>query len=155
MISPARKGNEELIQKKDKLLQGIADATKTLMTSRKEEEGFIEALSILGKAADVERVYIFQHQVNKETDEMYFSLVYEWAAEGTAAQIRNPEFDKISYSRFATLQFYESFSEGKTLKYIINDLPDSYKLNFIDKNIKSIILVPIMIEGKYWGFVGF
>jgi len=150
-----RKENEELIQKKDKLLQGIADATKALMTSRKEGEGFNEALSILGKAADVERVYIFQHQVNKDTDEMYFSLVYEWAAEGTVAQIRNLEFYKISYSRFATLQFYESFSEGKTLKYVIKDLPDSYKENFIDKNIKSIILVPIMIDGNYWGFIGF
>lgn len=150
-----RKGSEELIQKKDKLLQGIADATKALMTSRKEEEGFNEALSILGKAADVERVYIFQHQVNKDTDEMYFSLAYEWASEGTVAQIKNPEFYKISYSRFATLQFYESFSEGKTLKYVIKDLPDSYKENFIDKNIKSIILVPIMIDGNYWGFIGF
>ena len=151
----SRKGNEELIQKKDKLLQGIADATKALMTSRKEGEGFNEALSILGKAADVDRVYIFQHQVNKETDEMFFSLVYEWTSEGTTAQIRKLEFDKISYSRFATLQFYESFSEGKTLKYIINDLPDTYKENFIDKNIKSIILVPIMIDGNYWGFIGF
>jgi PAS domain S-box-containing protein len=149
------KVNEELIKKKDKLLQGIADATKSLMTSRKEEEGFNEALGILGKAANVDRVYIFQHQVNKETDEMYFSLVYEWASEGTPAQIRNPEFYKISYSRFATLQFYESFSEGKTLKYIINDLPDSYREFFIDKNIKSIILVPIMIDGNYWGFIGF
>ncbi len=150
-----RKGNEDLIRKKDRLLQGIADATKALMTSREEGEGFNEALSILGKAADVERVYIFQHQVNKNTGEMYFSLVYEWASEGTVAQIKNPEFYKISYSRFATLQFYESFSKGKTLKYVIKDLPDSYRENFIDKNIKSIILVPIMIDGNYWGFIGF
>lgn len=150
-----RKVNEELIQKKDKLLQGIADATKILMTSRKEGEGFNEALSILGKAADVDRVYIFQHQVNKDTDEMYFSLIYEWASEGTVAQMKNPEFYKISYSRFYALQFYESFSQGKTLKYIIKDLPDSYRGVFIDKNIKSIILVPIMIDGNYWGFIGF
>jgi signal transduction histidine kinase/DNA-binding response OmpR family regulator/HPt (histidine-containing phosphotransfer) domain-containing protein len=82
-------------------------------------------------------------------------LLYEWASEGTVAQIRNPKFYKISYSRFAALQFYESFSEGKTLKYVINDLPDSYREIFIDKNIKSIILVPIMIDENYWGFIGF
>jgi PAS domain S-box-containing protein len=150
-----RKVNEELIQKKDKLLHGIANATKALITSKNEAEGFNEALSILGKAADVGRVYVFQHKLNKDTDEMYFSLVYEWVSDGTVAQIKNPEFYKISYSRFATLQFYESFSEGKTLKYIINDLPESYGGNFIDKNIKSIILVPIMIDGNYWGFIGF
>jgi len=150
-----RKANEKLIQKKDNLLQGIADATKALMSSREEGEGFNEALSLLGKAADVERVYIFQHQVNKDTGEMYFSLVYEWASEGTVAQIRNLEFYKISYSRFATLQFYESFSKGKSLKYVLKDLPNGYRENFIDSNIKSIILVPIMIDGSYWGFIGF
>ena len=26
---------------------------------------------------------------------------------------------------------------------------------FIDKKIKSIILVPILIDGDYWGFIGF
>jgi len=125
------------------------------MISGAEGDGFNEALSILGKAADVDRVYIFQHQVNKDTNEMYFSLVHEWASEGTAAQIRSPEFNKISYSRFATLQFYESFSKGKSVKYVTKDLPNNYKENFIDKNIKSIILVPIMIDRNYWGFIGF
>jgi PAS domain S-box-containing protein len=151
----SRKKNEQLLEKKDRLLQGIADATKALITSKAEDVGFNEALSILGNAADVDRVYIFQHQINRETDERYFSLVYEWASEGTVAQIRNPEFQKISYSRFATLNFYENFSSGKTLKYVIKDLPKSYQENFVDENIKSIILVPIMIDGIYWGFVGF
>ncbi len=26
---------------------------------------------------------------------------------------------------------------------------------FIDNSIKSLILVPIMVDGKYWGFIGF
>ena len=151
----SQKENEKLIQKKDKLLQGIAEATKALISSKEQEEGFNHVLGILGMAADVDRVYIFQHQVNRDTDEMYFSLIYEWAAEGTEAQIRNPEFQKISYSRFSALNFYEKFSNGNTLKFVIKDLPKSYREAFIDKNIKSIILVPIMIDNVYWGFIGF
>ncbi len=151
----SQKENEKLIQKKDKLLQGIAEATKALISSKKQEEGLNHVLGILGLAADVDRVYIFQHQVNKDTDEMYFSLIYEWVAERTEAQIRNPEFQKISYSRFSNLKFYEKFSNGNTLKFVIKDLPKSYQEAFIDKNIKSIILVPIMIDSVYWGFIGF
>ena len=151
----SRKESEKLIRKKDRLLQGIADATKTLITSKEDEHGFDHALRILGMAADVDRVYIFQHQLNYETDEMYFSLLYEWASEGTESQIRNPDFQKLSYSRFATLNFYENFVNGKTLRFIIKDLPESDKRNFIDKTIKSIILVPIMIDNVYWGFIGF
>ena len=150
-----RKENERLLEKKDKLLQGIADATKALITSKNEKEGFNQALKILGIAADVDRVYIYQHQSDPETEEMYFSLIYEWASEGTEAQILNQDFQKISYSRFATLNFFENFSSGKILKYVIKDLPKSYQDVFIDKNIKSIILVPIMIDGTYWGFIGF
>ena len=150
-----RREQEKLIHKKDNLLQGIADATRTLISAKDKEEGFNKALRILGLAADVDRIYIFQHLVNKETDEMFFSLIYEWVTEGTEPQSNNPEFNKISYSRFASLRFYENFSMGNTLKFVINKLPQRDRENFIDKNIKSIILVPIMIDGVYWGFIGF
>ena len=86
---------------------------------------------------------------------MRCSLLYEWVSEETEPQSRNPEFDKISYSRFASLRFYENFSMGNTLKYVISELPQRDRENFIDKNIKSIILVPILIDGNYWGFIGF
>jgi len=151
----SRKEQEVITGKKDKLLQGIANATKTLISAKNKEEGFNRALQILGLAAEVDRIYIFQHLVNKETDEMYFSLLYEWVSDGTEPQSRNPEFDKISYSRFASLRFYENFSMGNTLKYVISELPQRDRENFIDKNIKSIILVPILIDGNYWGFIGF
>ena len=151
----SRKEQEVITSKKDKLLQGIANATKTLISAKDNEEGFNRALQILGLAAEVDRIYIFQHLVNKETDEMYFSLLYEWVSEGTEPQSHNPEFDKISYSRFASLRFYENFSMGNTLKYVISELPQRDRENFIDKNIKSIILVPILIDGNYWGFIGF
>ena len=150
-----RREQEELIHKKDNLLQGIADATKTLISAKDKEDGFDIALRILGRAANVDRIYICQHHVNKETDEMYFSLKYEWYSEGNEPQKANPQFQKISYSRFASLRFYENFSMGYTLKFIINQLPERDRENFIDKNIKSIILVPIMIDGVYWGFIGF
>jgi PAS domain S-box-containing protein len=150
-----RRNNEDLIQKKDRLLQGIAEATKSMIASSDTNNGFHEALKILGIAAKVNRVYIYQHHVSRNSDDMYFSLIYEWSSEGTVAQIKIPDFKKISYSRFSNLGFYENFSAGKSLTFIINKLTDEQKAAFIDKNIKSILLVPIMIDNSYWGFVGF
>ncbi len=150
-----RKKHEEIVRKKDRLLEGIADATKALIGAKKEEEGFDQALAILGKAADVDRVYIYQHHESKEDDEMYFSIIHEWASEGTLAQIFNPEFKKISYLQFEPLKFYENFLKGRSLKFVIKDLDPAARECFIDKNIKSIILVPIMVDDKYWGFIGF
>ena len=150
-----RKANELLLKRKDELLQGIAEATKSLISMRDPKIGFPAALKILGRAAHVDRVYIYKHRTIEETEEMYVSLLYEWAADDTEAQIENPAFQRLSYSRFESLNFYGNFSKARTLKFLIKNLPVEEQRVFIDGNIKSIILVPILVEGKYWGFIGF
>ncbi len=150
-----RKIHEALLHKKDRLLQGIAEATKTLISINDAGTGFNAALSILGSAAEADRVYIFRHKEMEETGEQYMSILYEWTSEGTESQKNNPALFRLSYSRFQSLNFYEYFSEGKTLKFLIKNLPEHEKEVFVDSNIKSLILVPIMIDGIYWGFIGF
>ncbi len=150
-----RKNNEVLLRKKDSLLQGIAEATKTLISINDPSLGFSAALKILGLAVQVDRVYIFRHKISEETEEMYVSLLYEWASEDTESQLNDPAFQRLSYSRFETLKFYDNFSKGKTLSFTIKNLPKDSQNVFIDSNIKSIILVPIIIDENYWGFVGF
>ncbi len=150
-----RKSNEILLRKKDNLLQGIAEATKALISNRDINTGFKTALRILGIAAEVDRVYIYKHEVIEETEENYAKLLFEWSSETTEKQIEDPALQKLSYSRFAALNFYENFSSGNTLKFIIRDLPYEARDVFIDKKIKSLILVPIMVDDEYWGFIGF
>ncbi len=150
-----RKSNERLLRKKDRLLQGIAEATKTAISKTDIDNGLSKALRILGMAAEVDRVYIYKHQVNDETDEMYVSIQYEWSSVNSESQLKNPVLQRLSYSRFASLDFYGNFEKGKTLKFLIKKLPPEERVVFVDRNIKSILLVPIMIDGAYWGFIGF
>ena len=150
-----RKSNERLLRKKDRLLAGIAEATKTTISTSDFENGLTKALRILGIAAEVDRVYIYKHQVIDETEEMFVSILYEWSSVNSESQIKNPILQRLSYSRFASLDFYGNFENGRTLKFLIKKLPPSERVVFVDRNIKSILLVPIMIDGKYWGFIGF
>jgi len=83
------------------------------------------------------------------------SLNYEWTADSIEAQIENPMLKKLSYSRFSTLDFYENLSSGNTLKFLIKNLSPNEQRVFVDQNIKSILIVPIIIDGTYWGFIGF
>ena len=103
----------------------------------------------------MDRVYIYKHQVNNKTDEMYVNILYEWCSENTESQMQNPVLHKLSYSRFSSLDFYRNFENGNTLKFLIKKLPTHERAGFVDRNIKSILLVPIMIDNKYWGFIGF
>lgn len=150
-----KKNQEFLLAQKDNLLNGIAEATRKLIASQNVEYGFNAALEILGKAAGVNRVYIYEHQVYQDTGEMFVRIKFEYSSNQIESQIQNPMLQKLSYSRFASLNFYENFSEGKSLKFLIKSLPKSEQNIFIDNNIKSLILVPILIDKVYWGFIGF
>jgi len=150
-----RKVNEELLQKKGRLLQGIAKATNALITDSDYIDGFNIALAILGEAAETDRVYIYKHMEDDQTGELYFTPLYEWTAAGVTSQLQDALLGKLSYSRFAQLRFYESFSNGETLKFIVKNLSEEMQFVFIDRNIRSIILVPILLDGAYWGFIGF
>lgn len=150
-----RKVSEELLERKGKLLQGIAKATNALITDLAFYDGFNVALEILGEAAEADRVYIYKHMEDDETGELYFTPLFEWTDEGVHSQLEENLLGKFSYSRFSALKFYEAFSNGEALKFLVKSLPKEIQEVFIDRNIRSIILVPIMIEGAYWGFIGF
>ncbi len=150
-----QKKSYSLLKKKDRLLYGIAEATKCLISSGNIKESFMSALKVLGTSVDVDRVYIYKHKIQSDTEEMYMSLLYEWANKDSDSQIHFEALQKLSYSRFEALNFYENFSKGNSLKFIINKLPRDIKKVFIDVNIKSVIFVPIMVDEQYWGFVGF
>jgi HPt (histidine-containing phosphotransfer) domain-containing protein len=139
----------------ERLLIGFFQASKVALNSTTRESGFNDALKILAEATDVDRVYICKHMTDMDTDEMYFSLIHEWASDQVEHQIKSPNFRKISYSRFSLLEFYENLSKGRTLKFVLKDLPVDYRLGFLDTRIKSIILIPIMVDDNYWGFLGF
>jgi PAS domain S-box-containing protein len=150
-----RKSTEYQIRKKDLLLQAITESIRTLINEIDNEKGFNKALAMLGRAVDVDRVYIYKHVQDLDTGEMFFTPLYEWTSEKSKSQITDESLKKVSYSRFKSLKFYESFSSGKTLKFLIKNLSSEEQNIFIDRNIKSIILVPIRVDDKYWGFIGF
>jgi len=146
--------NKNLSRDSKRLRFGLLKSTNALLNSASLEEGFNRVLKILGETTKVSRVYVYQHQVEENTREMYISLLYEWASEPAELQI-DSSFKKISYSRFSLLKFYENFSKGQVLKFVIKDLPAELKNGFLDEKIKSTILIPIMVDKKYWGFIGF
>jgi PAS domain S-box-containing protein len=150
-----RNDDEHLIRKKDRLMQGIADATKAVISSHDSDSGFNSAMKVLGNAAEVDRVYICRHNHAKVYADMTLDILYEWHSEFCEAQIDNKIMYKLPYSRFETLDFYENLSNGNILEFIIQDLPENARKVFIDGNIKSIVLVPIMVDNRYWGFIGF
>jgi hypothetical protein len=46
-------------------------------------------------------------------------------------------------------------SSGRPIRSLVRELPESERAILVLQNTKSILVIPIMIEGQFWGFIGF
>ncbi|MCX5903682.1 MAG: PAS domain S-box protein, partial [Proteobacteria bacterium] len=148
-----RKKTEEEIKRKDSLLTGVAQSTGPLLSQDDLKSAVTTALAAIGRAAEVDRVYVFKNHDDPQTGEHLMSRLYEWAHESVTAQIDNPDLQNLPWSNFPG--WYEDLSRGTPISGIVRDLPASIRAFLEPEDILSILLVPINIAGTFWGFIGF
>lgn len=109
---------------------------------------FSDLLRIMGGLLDVSRCYIFEYCDNTNT----MSNTYEWTRSGIKPQIEKLQNIPIQLIAF----WHECMIKQQIINYTdVNDIP-SFPENqaLIEQGIKSILIIPIHIDGKYYGFLG-
>lgn len=149
-----RKLITSFVTQRDRLLESVASATNQLLTTKDFPEGMSLALSILGKAVEVNRVYVFENHVRPHTGEPLMSQRFEWTDSTVTPEINNPQLQNLSYLDFFP-RWYQTLASGKLVCGIVKDFPESERRILDLQGIISILIVPIFIEETFWGFVGF
>lgn len=145
---------EEKEEKQNNLLQGAVEASHHLLTETDFAKSIQSSLESLGKAANVERAYIFENIYDSKNDQLCISQRYEWTKREELAQIDNPKLQNLPYSG-SYERWYHQLSKGKTIKGNIKDFPGKEKPLLEDQNITSVLVVPIFVGDLFWGFIGF
>lgn len=105
-------------------------------------------LSLIGTYSNVSRTYIF---INNE-DNTITNNEFEWCNTGISPEIQF--FQNRSLNEVPSLLKILK-KEGKIFSTNIKNLPeDLYKI-FISQNIKSLLIYPLYINDKIFGFVGY
>jgi PAS domain S-box-containing protein len=150
-----RKEVEESLLHRDRLLTGLADALAKLLEFRHGLDAVMpEALSTIGWAANVDRVYIFEEHYDEERDGDVISMRFEWVAPNIAAQINNPELYGLPWDPELS-RWREILHRNQVVHGQVSEMTDSEQTILHGQDIQSILLVPIFIENQMWGFVGF
>ena len=142
------------LEQNERLLNGIAKANNCLLTIEDYEQSMNAALAALGNAAIVDRIYIFKNHLHPTTGEMLISQRWEWVASGTIPEINNPELQNLSYDDCFP-RWHKNFTQGKPVSGLVKDFPQAEREVLVRQNILSILVMPIEIKGKLWGFIGF
>ncbi len=140
-------------QRRNRLLEGVAEATRCLLKTSNWTAAMNEALAILGQAAEVDRAYIFENHLQPQTGERVTSRRFEWVRQGIQPLIDNAEWQNLPWSSLE--RWHHILSVGDPVNGPVWEFPPSERSILQPYDIRSLLIVPILIGEDFWGFIGF
>lgn len=144
---------ESALAYRGRILDAVARAGNLLLSFSGEREAIDGALEILGRTADVDRVFLFEAHSDPESGMPAASLRYEWTREGISKQIDKPLFQNMSFDLLP--RWRALLLKGEPVMGRIRDFPEEERRYLEPELVRATIVFPILISGWPWGFVGF
>jgi PAS domain S-box-containing protein len=107
-----------------------------------------EVLKLTCEFTGVSRVYMFEDL----PDQMHARNTYEWCNQGIPSH--KHLFASLPYGKFPSLK-EELTTTGIIQGTISGNIPDDLKALLKGSDVQSLILVPVSLNSKYYGFIGF
>mgnify|MGYP005841718975 CR=1 FL=1 len=143
------------IERRDAILQALSQASIELMRSAKWENVLPAVLEQIGQAADVSRVYLFENVVPEMENKLYVRQRFEWCAPHASPQIDNPVLQKFAIVESGFARWVDLLSRRQLVVGNIANFPKEEQEVLASQEIYSILVMPIFVEERWWGFIGF
>uniref|UniRef100_UPI0016847777 GAF domain-containing protein n=1 Tax=Oscillatoria sp. FACHB-1407 TaxID=2692847 RepID=UPI0016847777 len=145
-----------------RLLEATAQAVNALLTRCSADTARVApldqavntALQILGESLDTDRVNI--HETVASPPDSAFpgwrALEYEWNSSRTVPQYADQKAAQGSFEEIP--EIFERLHQGQIMSYLIEEMLEPFRSTQMAIGIKSTHLVPIFVEGQWWGVLG-
>lgn len=151
-ITAQKEAMSELMLR-DRLLEGVSESVIELISIPVLEEALGKSLRIMGFGAVVDRAFVFKNITSPESGKIVLHHLVEWDR-ALLEPLYRPNFEDFSYEQISTTWYYK-LSDRKEL--IVNarnaEQGEQYFLKLL--NSASIMILPIFVHDKFWGFIGF
>ena len=148
-----RKKAQETIATRLRYEECLARVSRTLLTMFDTEDDIDVAMRILLETADVSRVYIFEN-FEDATDGLCMRQTHEVCAEGVEPQIGDPQLQHAPYGG-GFERWRDVLSQGRVLQGLVETFPDFERSILEPQGNLSMLVIPIMVEDRWFGFIGF
>jgi PAS domain S-box-containing protein len=107
-----------------------------------------DALGLVGRCLEVDRVHVNEYHPDSATGAPSVSLRHEWLREAPIpTTTRPPEvFFNDQYKKISAGEIYSGF---------VSQMPETPRHALQERRVRSQLLIPILVRGSFWGYVGF
>jgi PAS domain S-box-containing protein len=142
---------------RNRLLSNVAEVANCLLKTNDYATVLPDVVRLLGEAVGSDRCCITQETVDPSTGKVVVKFGATFEIVSVPYHCDNPEYkpdgvvdeDPPSALRTKILQ-------GEPANFLVSDLPSSlWKAIFEEQKCTSLLIVPIMVQGRCWGQIGF
>lgn len=149
-----RRRRERARESREAVLSALARGTRGLFNAADKNKAMDQMLAGLGQAVEADRVYVYENHRDETDGRLLASMRYEWVGPDISAQIDNPKMQCMDY-REAIPNWVEILSSGRPAHGLVADLVEPERGLLESQGIVSIVVVPIFLDGEFWGQIGF
>jgi PAS domain S-box-containing protein len=149
-----RKRTEQAVQRREAILRAVTFAGEQFLQITPWTACIHEVLSRIGQAADASRAYVFEFHPD-EAGRPVASQRFEWAARGIQPQIGHPGMQDLSRLKGGLARWAALLESRQVVAGRFEEFSDEERDMLDGQQIRSLLLVPIFVEGACWGFIGF
>jgi PAS domain S-box-containing protein len=155
-LSERRQAMVELARRTN-MLDAVSYAATQIVGGANWRGGIQELLNLLGVAAEVDRVTLFETHVGAH-NRLVESCRYDWAAPGLARLADDPRYQNMSLAGEGGEELEDwarRRQRGEVVQALLSETTGYTRQVFEEHGTKSFVSVPIMVKGTWWGFLGF
>lgn len=147
------KNYSESARQNEKMLSVAAQSAQMMVETADWREKIYDVLKLLGEAADASHAYLFENHLDEHGIEVS-SLRYEWENPQHNIAIHSSNFQNVPLKHQDMMTWYETLSSGKPYYDSTDSFPDDWTSKESRKEIKTLLDVPIFVDGVWWGIIG-
>ena len=147
-----RKMVEQLFMKQNSIFKGVANASQYLLKMPDIDDAISKAMSAFGHDVEIDRVSVFEY-IFDQNNIGYLSQSFEWCAEGIESRVDNSKFKMLPIDEVP--RWKEILMSDNVVSGLVKDFPENERILFESQGIRSLLVTPLIVGGKFKGFVGF
>jgi len=147
-----RKNSEIAVKRREQYLNALNSASQLLLIPT-ETPPLQEIVDLIGPVSQASRAYIFINHHSADGN-LLTSQKAEWCVKGITSEINNPDLQNMAYDVLAP-RLKETLQRGDVYSGCVADFPDYEREVLEPQGILSILIIPIMLDKEFIGFIGF
>lgn len=149
-----RRKAEDALYSREGILEAVGFAAEQFLGSDGIERHMQSVLGCLGIAAAVSRVYVCENHTDAQ-EQLLLSLRHEWGGTSGMRQRHQSELQGYPYRTGGLARWQNILGQGGAIYGNTQNFPASERQLLEAHAVKSIVITPIFVGTRWWGFIGF